>query len=221
MRYSYIVFVGVAPLCAQANRSTADVTPGAGTSPSHGNSVPPQPAGKSVTLSPTKGIQTSSSLVDASTDASSIELLSPALKIPEGLDTMRHIIFLDVDNYRLWEQLPQRLPDRTFVWGFYGSDRNWKDPFNEPFQYAKQNGLWHVHKCSDRKDAADFAICLMVGKLDERLPEHIPFTIVSGDKGFLELEEHMRCSRRRVTVVGPHLCPEDEVYALICNIGES
>ena len=175
----------------------------------------------SMILPPTKGIQTSSSLVGANTEAPSIGLLSPAPNIPEGLDTMRQIVFLDVDNWgNFWRRLPQRLPDRTFVWGFYGGATSWKEPCNEPFQYAKQNGLWHLHKkCSNRKDAADFAICLMVGKLDERLPKHIPFTILSGDRGFLELEEQMRGSRRRATVINPHHRSQDEVYILICSVG--
>jgi hypothetical protein len=172
-------------------------------------------------LSPAKCMQTSSSLIGVG-PGPSLGILSPAPNIPSGLEHMRHIVFLDMDNWGgFWTKLPCCLPDRTFVWGFYGGNTQWSEPNCQQFLYAKNLGLWHVHnKCSRRKDAADFAICLMVGKLDERLPKHIPFTILSGDHGFLELENQMRGSRRRATVINPHHRSNIEVYAMICSVGD-
>lgn len=48
---------------------------------------------------------------------------------PDFLKEMVNIIFLDIDNWgKFFNSLPKRLPDKTFVWGFYGGKTNWKSP---------------------------------------------------------------------------------------------
>ncbi|CAE1170742.1 unnamed protein product [Acanthosepion pharaonis] len=83
-----------------------------------------------------------------------------------------------------FRKLPFCLPDLTFVWAFYGASTHWIEP-NKCITYdeLKQKGYFYLNKKSGRtKDAADFALVLHVGKMDERLPQHISFTILSGDK---------------------------------------
>lgn len=47
----------------------------------------------------------------------------------ENLETMKHIIFLDIDNWpKLFQKLPTHLPERTFVWGFFGGANVWSEP---------------------------------------------------------------------------------------------
>ena len=57
--------------------------------------------------------------------------------------------------------------------------------------------------------------------MDERLPKQIPFTIVSGDRGFCELERQMAASKRRAVVVNPHRETEDMIYSLIKSVPET
>ena len=48
---------------------------------------------------------------------------------PVGLHEMKQIVFLDVDNWRnFFGRLPGPLPDKTFVWGFYGGATIWTEP---------------------------------------------------------------------------------------------
>ena len=143
--------------------------------------------------------------------------------IPEGLSSMKHIIFVDFDNWSFWTRLFKGLPPRTFVWGFYGATKVWHDPQQcWLFDQAKANGLWHLHhNAGGLRNAADTTLIFTAGKLDVILPHHIPFTVISGDKVFKTLEEEMSIvSPRRMMVINPHIKPRDELYALICSVAE-
>ena len=48
---------------------------------------------------------------------------------PEYLGTMKHIVFLDLDNWcGFFSRLSGPIPDKTFVWGFHGGNLDWKEP---------------------------------------------------------------------------------------------
>ena len=59
-----------------------------------------------------------------------------------------------------------------------------------------------------------------VGRMDERLPKTIPFTILSGDGGFGEVEEQMKLSDRRTRVINPHHQDAEMVYTLIKSVAD-
>lgn len=45
------------------------------------------------------------------------------------LGRMKQIVFLDLDNWpKLFNRLPGPMPDRTFVWAFYGGATQWREP---------------------------------------------------------------------------------------------
>jgi PIN like domain len=49
--------------------------------------------------------------------------------IANNLKGCDQLIFLDMDNWsRFFHRLPGNLPERTFVWIFYGESMNWKEP---------------------------------------------------------------------------------------------
>ena len=55
--------------------------------------------------------------------------LAPSQPQPSYLKTMDNIIFLDVDNWgNFFQKLPNRLPEKTFVWALYGGNTFWKRP---------------------------------------------------------------------------------------------
>ena len=54
---------------------------------------------------------------------------TPQLTSTEHLMRMKNIIFLDLDNFSgFFSKLPRRLPDLTFIWGFYGGKIVWREP---------------------------------------------------------------------------------------------
>ena len=55
--------------------------------------------------------------------------------------------------------------------------------------------------------------------MDVRLPPHIPFTILSGDKGFLEVERQMADSSRKMVVIDPHHKNQSLLFEQIVNAG--
>lgn len=57
--------------------------------------------------------------------------------------------------------------------------------------------------------------------MDMVLPKAVPFTILSGDKGFCEIERQMQNSERKTVVINPHHQTPDMVYTLIQSVGES
>ncbi|EPY73225.1 zinc finger protein 451 [Camelus ferus] len=79
------------------------------------------------------------------------------------LRTMTHIVFVDFDNWsNFFGHLPGHLNQGTFIWGFQGGNTNWKPPVNcKIYNYLNRIGCFFLHpRCSKRKDAADFAICM-------------------------------------------------------------
>ncbi|XP_046550310.1 E3 SUMO-protein ligase ZNF451-like [Haliotis rubra] len=146
---------------------------------------------------------------------------------PDNLEEMNLVLFVDLDNWGgFFKKLPRNLPEKSFVWGFYGGKQRWVPP-NKNMIYKKlvKNNCLHIHEqCGTSKDAADFAICLTVGKMDERLPKHIPFTILSGDKGFLEVERQMKMSSRKMVVIDPHNAEQHDnevLYAMIISLASN
>ncbi|XP_014351684.1 E3 SUMO-protein ligase ZNF451 isoform X1 [Latimeria chalumnae] len=150
------------------------------------------------------------------------------------LRTMTHIVFVDLDNWpSFFKTLPGHLNQGTFIWGFQGwfssappkegGKANWKPPENCPvFNHLCNTGSFFLHPpCSNRKDAADFAICLHAGRLDEQLPKHIPFTILSGDKGFLELEHQFKKTMRPAHILNPHHLEGEMMCALLNSITDT
>ena len=54
--------------------------------------------------------------------------------------------------------------------------------------------------------------------MDTSLPSSVAFTILSGDKGFLEVERLMRKSERRAVVVDPHRDSEESIYNRVTSV---
>ncbi|KAM8953053.1 E3 SUMO-protein ligase ZNF451-like [Pelodytes ibericus] len=140
------------------------------------------------------------------------------------LRTMTHIIFIDLDNWAsFFTRLPDYLNQGTFVWGFQCENNNWKPPINcKIFKNLYNTGSFFLHpQCCNRKDATDFAICMHAGRLDEQLPKHIPFTILSGDKGFLELENQFKKTQRPAHILNPHDIEGEMMCALLNSISDT
>ncbi|XP_075836624.1 E3 SUMO-protein ligase ZNF451 isoform X6 [Microtus pennsylvanicus] len=140
------------------------------------------------------------------------------------LRTMTHIVFVDFDNWsNFFGHLPGHLNQGTFIWGFQGGNTNWKPPLScKVYNYLNRIGCFFLHpRCSKRKDAADFAICMHAGRLDEQLPKQIPFTILSGDQGFLELENQFKKTQRPAHILNPHHLEGDMMCALLNSISDT
>lgn len=140
------------------------------------------------------------------------------------LRTMTHIVFVDFDNWsNFFGHLPGHLNQGTFIWGFQGGNTNWKPPLGcKVYNYLNRIGCFFLHpRCSKRKDAADFAICMHAGRLDEQLPKQIPFTILSGDQGFLELENQFKKTQRPAHILNPHHLEGDMMCALLNSISDT
>jgi hypothetical protein len=74
-------------------------------------------------------------------------------------------------------------------------------------------------RCGERPDAADFALMLKLGELNQLCAKEIPFTLFSGDRGFDETLLHIH--DRRVQRVDPHLAGTDEeTFALLKSISD-
>ncbi|XP_028721215.1 E3 SUMO-protein ligase ZNF451 isoform X4 [Peromyscus leucopus] len=104
-----------------------------------------------------------------------------------------------------------------------GGNTNWKPPLScKVYNYLNRIGCFFLHpRCSKRKDAADFAICMHAGRLDEQLPKQIPFTILSGDQGFLELENQFKKTQRPAHILNPHHLEGDMMCALLNSISDT
>jgi hypothetical protein len=61
---------------------------------------------------------------------------------------------------------------------------------------------------------------MQAARLDLQLPMHIPFTVLSGDKGFGELKTQLASSSRQIHLVDPHHQETDILYATLASIGE-
>ncbi|XP_009871660.1 PREDICTED: zinc finger protein 451 [Apaloderma vittatum] len=140
------------------------------------------------------------------------------------LSTMTHIVLMDLDNWgSLFTQLPASLNQGTFIWGFQGGYSNWKPPVQcKIYNYLKRIGCFFLHpRCGTRREAADFALCVHAGRLDEHLPKQIPFTILSGDKSFLELETQFKMTQRSARILNPHHVEGDMMCALLNSISDT
>ncbi|XP_030913005.1 E3 SUMO-protein ligase ZNF451 isoform X2 [Geospiza fortis] len=140
------------------------------------------------------------------------------------LSTMTHIVLVDLDNWgSFFTQLPANLNQGTFIWGFQGGYSNWKPPVHcKIYNYLKRIGCFFLHpRCSTRREAADFALCVHAGRLDEHLPKQIPFTILSGDKSFLELENQFKMTQRSARILNPHHIEGDMMCALLNSISDT
>uniref|UniRef100_A0A8D0GQ48 Zinc finger protein 451 n=1 Tax=Sphenodon punctatus TaxID=8508 RepID=A0A8D0GQ48_SPHPU len=140
------------------------------------------------------------------------------------LCTMTHIVLMDLDNWgSFFQQLPTNLNQGTFVWGFQGGGNNWKPPVKcRTFNYLTKIGCFFLHPhCSTRREAADFAICVHVGRLDQHLPKQIPFTVLSGDKSFSELEDQLKMTQRTVHILNPHKVDGEIMCALLNSISDT
>uniref|UniRef100_A0A8C4VF27 Zinc finger protein 451 n=1 Tax=Falco tinnunculus TaxID=100819 RepID=A0A8C4VF27_FALTI len=140
------------------------------------------------------------------------------------LSTMTHIVLVDLDNWgSLFSQLPANLNQGTFIWGFQGGYSNWKPPVQcKIYNYLKRIGCFFLHpRCGTRREAADFALCIHAGRLDEHLPKQIPFTVLSGDKSFLELETQFKLTQRSARILNPHHIEGDMMCALLNSISDT
>ncbi|XP_064364693.1 E3 SUMO-protein ligase ZNF451 isoform X4 [Dromaius novaehollandiae] len=140
------------------------------------------------------------------------------------LSTMTHIVLVDLDNWgSLFTQLPANLNQGTFIWGFQGGYSNWKPPVQcKIYNYLKKIGCFFLHpRCGTRREAADFALCVHAGRLDEHLPKQIPFTVLSGDKSFLELEAQFKMTQRSARILNPHHIEGDMMCALLNSISDT
>ncbi|XP_071299112.1 E3 SUMO-protein ligase ZNF451 isoform X2 [Agelaius tricolor] len=140
------------------------------------------------------------------------------------LSTMTHIVLVDLDNWgSFFTQLPANLNQGTFIWGFQGGYSNWKPPVHcKIYNYLKRIGCFFLHpRCSTRREAADFALCVHAGRLDEHLPKQIPFTVLSGDKSFLELENQFKMTQRSARILNPHHIEGDMMCALLNSISDT
>ncbi|NWX97741.1 ZN451 ligase, partial [Nothoprocta ornata] len=160
------------------------------------------------------------------------ENLAPTEEPAEGfelpdfdyLSTMTHIVLVDLDNWgSLFTQLPANLNQGTFIWGFQGGYSNWKPPVQcKIYNYLKKIGCFFLHpRCGTRREAADFALCVHAGRLDEHLPKQIPFTVLSGDKSFLELEAQFKMTQRSARILNPHHIEGDMMCALLNSISDT
>ncbi|CAF0950933.1 unnamed protein product [Adineta steineri] len=123
------------------------------------------------------------------------------------LSTMKHIIFLDLDNFsRFFQHLTNQIPHHIYIIAFQGSNIRWKPPKNN-FIYENllnSNNFQLMYPSGNRHDAADFALVLTFGKLHGLLSKSISFTIISGDKGFIEIIHQLKNSNRRINWFNPH-----------------
>jgi hypothetical protein len=154
---------------------------------------------------------------------------------------LTHVILLDLDNWhsffegmeRLRDEHKKSFPNGTFLCGYTNGYEFQEPAENEPgFKLLNDlrqdpDGGVVIEICLCRKDAADFAICVRFGQLDQAVGVQIPITILSGDGGFNELT---RCNKRReVYIVNPVLrdfSEEDKaqqdliLYTRLISIGD-
>ena len=148
---------------------------------------------------------------------------SSAIYTVENLSKFSHILFIDLDNWAKFFRLPHALPKTIFVIGFCGGNytRSNERRDSEHFRALVQQNRFYQHpKCGRGKNAADFALCVQAARLDLQLPMNIPFTVLSGDKGFSELQSQLQTSPRQIHLVDPHNENQDILYAIVASIGE-
>ncbi|XP_046856494.1 E3 SUMO-protein ligase ZNF451-like [Xenia sp. Carnegie-2017] len=144
---------------------------------------------------------------------------------PTTLSRFKHILFVDLDNWGPFLRLSVPLPRNTYVWVFHGgrtvpiSEKKWSQNFRD---LLLQKRCFLHPKCSNRKNAADFAICVYIAKCDCVLKKDIQFTVLSGDSSFQELGSQIHS--RKLTFVNPHdpkFKNHDILYTLLSNMCHS
>lgn len=119
-----------------------------------------------------------------------------------------HVIFIDLDNWvNFFGHLRAPLPSKAFVWGFWGKLTKWVRPrWNVYFQQLETTGRFEETIAGSSKDAADFAMVLKLGQMDKDIKKRdIGFTIVTGDRGFHQVQEDFKWAKRSVNVINPHI----------------
>ncbi|XP_061410358.1 E3 SUMO-protein ligase ZNF451 isoform X1 [Lethenteron reissneri] len=162
---------------------------------------------------------TASPSPESSPDSSNQELPDA-----DYLSTMSHVLLIDLDNWpNFFQKLPAQLQTGIFIWGFKGGSNKWQPPRDcAAYRQLQQQGCFFLHpQCSGRKDAADFAICLHAGRMDAQLPKHIPLSVLSGDKGFMEVKEQFARTGRPSHILDPHNTDAKLLCALINSISDS
>ena len=163
--------------------------------------------------------QTSAVSSSVTPPANSQNLNLPSL---ENLSTFSHIIFIDLDNWGKFFKISYPLPPKIFVWGFCGGNYTDTKKISGNFRALLREKRFFQHpKCGRFKNAADFALCVQAARMDLQLPIHIPFTVLSGDKGFCELQNQLRCSARKMYIVDPHSEDLDILQGIIASIGDT
>ncbi|GAB0492500.1 hypothetical protein MMPV_003763 [Pyropia vietnamensis] len=119
---------------------------------------------------------------------------------------LTHVLAVDADNYcRFLTLLPASLPSSVGVLIFYGSAAPLRLPRPLPrglAAVARRRRL-QLYPAGHRHDAADFLLTVTLTKLHGQLPKAVPFTIVSGDRGFEEVATALR-DCRAVKLYDPH-----------------
>ena len=157
--------------------------------------------------------------------ASSNSQTSPSVNLPrlEKLSSFLHIIFIDLDNCARFINVLYPIPKNIFVWGFCRGKYNDRRHTSSYFRTVliEQRFFKHPKICSKVKNAADFALCVQVARLDLQLPIHIAFTILSGDKSFSELKKQLKCSSRQVHNIDPHSEDPGILSGLLASVGDT
>ena len=144
---------------------------------------------------------------------------------------VRHVVFLDGDNWPSFLlSLPSAMDDATLVCCFVGGHTQMRLPNDallaqqadaasqpphsssssssssssvlSPCARLVVSGRLLVTQCGCTTNAADFAMAVKVGALHLQLPLHVPFTLLSGDKGLDEVLRHT--AGRSCTRLNPH-----------------
>jgi len=131
-----------------------------------------------------------------------------------------HILLVDVENFNILKKMTEIPPD-TFVHLFFGCTKY--DLFSirgaPLYQKLESSGCVQITKCGTTVNAADFALSMRLGELNLILDQHVPITILSGDRGFIELFNQMKKTGRRLTLIDPHYIPSDVLHNILSSIG--
>ena len=135
----------------------------------------------------------------------------------------RQIVYVDLDNWGcFFSKLDSCLPEGTHVIGFFGGATRWKEPKGvQAFDELVKKGCWRLHQqCMNRRDAADFEIVFSVASDNRDYPTEVPFTVISGDRGFEQLERSCRQVGREFHLINPHHAEQAVVTAVLRSIAD-
>src|SRR5690606_26765117 len=120
------------------------------------------------------------------------------LSLRANVESIKHVVLVDLDNWSgFFEKLPSTLSKDVVVFCFWGERTRLRLSTEDPvLKDLIQNKRVEFVKCGDKKDAADVGLNFKVGFLESYLDVNIPFTVISGDRGFEELKKHVNPNRR-------------------------